>query len=195
MNPEHQNKLWIGLIVAIVLGLIWQFYRLPNAEARMERLPLSGLGYKGTSEPLNEFETNFFKGVNIVKRIYRIGSTSYFVTILDGTLNRHVVHDPYYCFQGSGWSVISKSEMPIPGGVAALVNIKKDTVERQALFWYSNGVSRYFSPMHYWWATTLRRLTLGLSGAEPVMIMIQPQTTGPVDWNQFKENFPVIFDI
>jgi hypothetical protein len=42
------------------------------------------------------------------------------------------------------------------------------------MFWFSDGSRRFPSMLEYWARTTLRRLTLGLTGEEPVAVMILP---------------------
>jgi len=185
MSTISQKILWIGLAIAIVLGLLWQLYPLPDAQYRLDKLPMAGQNFAGEDLPLTEFEMNFFKNVNVMKRFYRIGNETFFVTALDGTHNRHVVHDPYYCFTGSGWEIVGKKKFPLKHGEAEEVILSKNSRKKAALYWYTDGVNEYRSPMRYWWEATLRRLTLGQSGPEPVLVMIQPMdTTTEVDWNK-----------
>ena len=184
MNPAMQKCLWAFLAIAIVIGAVWQFFPLANAQDRLNDVPLSGQGFNGQIIPMTEFERGFFKGVNVVKRVYKVGEENFFLTILDGTNNRHVVHDPYYCFEGSGWKITAQKTLDIPGGKADLLSISKEGMDREAIFWFSDGTERYISPLHYWTQATLRRLSLGFSGPEPVLIMIQPLDEKTVDWNQ-----------
>jgi Protein of unknown function (DUF3485) len=185
MKSTTQKFLWALLAIAVFVGLIWQFYPMPDAGKRLHALPLQGPGFIGQDEPLTEFELNFFKNANVVKRIYRVDHENYFVTVLDGTKDRHLVHDPYYCFTGSGWNIISKKRLSLVNGDAETLIISKGTHEKSAIFWFSNGKSTYASPLEYWWEATLRRLTLGWSGQEPVLVMIQPlDTVTDVDWKK-----------
>jgi len=133
--------------------------------------------------------------VNIIKRGYKVGNEYFFITILDGTHNRHIVHDPYYCLKGSGWNMVSEKDIPIDKGHAKLVDLEKNGEQKEAIFWFSDGQINYTSPMKYWWGTTVRRFTLGKSGPEPVLIMVQPLTKNPVDWQVFQRTFPDIFNL
>lgn len=196
MFNRWQKILWVCLGVAIILGLIWQLYPVPDAETRINALPLYGPDFKGQIVPLSSTEKEFFKGVNVLKRIYTVGKYTLFITVLDGTHNRHVVHDPYYCFEGSGWSIINERPFKIPGGQGNLVNITKDGQVKEALYWFSNESEHYTSPLKYWWQATLRRLTLGWSGPEPVLIMIQPlDDRENIPWEKLKDEFPAVFNI
>lgn len=195
MEKRSQFWLWAGLISAILLGLLWQYAPLADASSRIKELPLSGIGYRGKDVPLEPFEQEFFKDVTVLKRVYEVNGKYFFITVLDGTDNRHVVHDPYYCFRGGGWDIVREKPFPIPGGTASKLLIEKDGEQREALFWFSDGKERYSSPLKYWLQTSLRRLTLGLSGGEPLLIVVQPLTNEPVDWNAFKQHFSRLFEV
>jgi hypothetical protein len=195
MNTRSQFWLWTALLVAIALGFIWQLAPIPDAKERINRLPLSGLGYTGYDLPLDPFEKEFFQNVNIVKRIYQVNGRKFFITVLDGTRNRHAIHDPYYCFVGGGWNILQDHKIPIKNGNASKLLISKQGEQREALFWFSDGTDHYNSPLRYWIQTSLRRLTLGLSGNEPVLILVQPLQGDPVDWNAFQTHFSALYQL
>lgn len=186
----NRTLLWMILGLAIVLGALWQFYPLPDAKARMDNLPLLGNGYVGEVIPMEEWETKFFKKVGVLKRAYKVREQSIFLTALDGTRDRHAVHDPLYCFRGAGWEVASQNAIPIPGGTAVLVKLTKDKEQEEALYWFSDGETHYDSPYQYWWQTSLRRLTLGKSGPEPILITVQPLDKKPINIQNLFQNFP-----
>lgn len=190
-----QRFLWFFLIVSVLLGIAWQFYPLPNAQHRLESLPLHGKNYQGHNIPLTKVESTILTNVNVLKRLYHVEGATIFVTVLDGTHNRHVVHDPYYCFKGSGWRILNKILIPSNKGYAARVKLVKETKEKEAHYWFSDGRSQYSSPLRYWWQATLRRLTLGLSGPEPILIVVQPHHTEKVDWDNIITNFPELFEL
>lgn len=188
-----QKALWIGLAFAIAIGGIWQFFPLSDAKKRLDQMPLNGPDFSGKDVLLTSFEQTFFKNINLLKRTYKVGNQTIFMYALDGTHNRHLVHDPFYCFRGGGWNVVSQKPMAIPGGTGNLVRLVKDGQTRETLYWFSNGASHYMSPIKYWWQTMLRRLTFGRSGAEPVLIVIQPVETESLDWKKLSEDFKPIF--
>lgn len=190
---ENSKILWILLSVAIALGLAWQFYPLPDAHKRIDDLPLSGPGFAGRDVPLNDFEETFFNGVYVLKRVYRVDGNNYFLTVLDGTHNRHVVHDPYYCFTGSGWQIDEARKIPIQNGTAEQLLLSKGAQKKSAIFWFADGKSNFSETWKYWLTTTLRRLTFGYSGGEPVLIMLQPlDNVKDVDWSKIlKTLYPI----
>lgn len=194
MNSTVQKFLWVFLALAIVIGGIWEFYPLPDARERMEKLPLIGEGFKGQNVPLTDFEKQFFKGVDVIKRVYLIDKSWYFVSLLDGTHNRHIVHDPRYCFRGAGWTILSEKPFPLPHGEGNQVALLKDNERREAVYWYTDGSKQYSSPMYYWWETTLRRLSLGRSGPEPILVIIQPLEIVKPDWNKVQVAFKPLFN-
>lgn len=187
------RALWILFFLAIALGLIWEFYPLPNGAKAMERLPLTGDDFYGKDIPITPFEEANLPNVGILKRLYRVGSNNFFITVLDGTHNRHAVHDPRYCFRGEGWEIVDEKPFKTPYGEANLFTLKKNGIERQALAWFTVGNTHFSSPMEYWIRTSLRRLTLGLSGPEPLSVMIQPTDTPKPDWNVLIEKFKPLF--
>lgn len=196
MFERKQILLWGGLTLAVLLGALWQFVPLTDAKHRIETLPLFGPGFVGRDIPLSTWEQGYFKNVNVLKRVYRVGKQTLFVSALDGTDNRHAVHDPLYCFRGSGWQVVSQETLPLAdGGTIALVKLKKEGQEQDALFWFSNGKVHYDKPLKYWWQATLRRLTLGASGQEPVLVVVQPIDNVPLNWKQLIQTFPELLSL
>lgn len=195
-SPTTQKVLWIGLFVAIVLGILWQFFPLKDAQNRLDALPLNAPGVEGKNLPITPLELEFFKNVNMIKRSYLIGDQKAFIYILDGTHNRHAVHDPVYCFRGGGYEILSKRPYALKNGEGSLYVISKGKEKREALLWFSDGTSHFNSPVRYWLSATLRRLTLGASGPEPVLIVIQPiGEDKPLEWDRLLQDFPQLLEI
>ena len=86
---------------------------------------------------------------------------------------RSAVHDPMYCFAGAGYKVISDLPMTVEGGVARCLFISQGGKRSRIVYWFSNGESRHSSILAYWFNTTIRRITFGLSGPEPVLVIVQ----------------------
>ncbi len=195
-SQRGTTLLWTGLVVAIVLGLLWQFFPLPDAQSRIKSLPLAGPNFVGQDVALSDWEKGFFKNVNVLKRLYHVDNKVLFVTALDGTKNRHAVHDPLYCFRGSGFEVVSqKSEKLDNGGTVAFVKLKKDGKEQDAMYWFTNGKDTYDSPLKFWIQATIRRLSLGMSGQEPILIVVQPVDNTALDWKKIVHTFPQLLTL
>ena len=195
MTKKRQIILWSGLGVALVLGLLWQFYPLADAQNRLRALPVSGLTFNGQELAIPEEMRPLFGKAHVMKRGYEVRGQRVIVWIIDGTHNRHAVHDPLYCIRGDGWEVISENSFPVDGGEAKLIRAKKNGREAESLVWFSNGSQRHGSAMRYWWQTTLRRLTLGRAGQEPVLITVQAASSAPMNWRQLADEFRPLFEL
>lgn len=195
MKHYSQRLLWIGLGAAVLFGAIWQFYPLSDAQGRFARLPMNGATFRGFTVPPSDFEKGFFKDVNLLKRIYVVDGQKAFLNVLDGTHNRHAVHDPYYCFRGGGWQLIEEENFPMPGGTAKLIRMRKGREYKEAMVWFSDGKTRHTSAFWYFLQATLRRLTLGYSGEEPILIVLRPMDTDLFNWEAFVEGIPPLSEL
>ncbi|HOW67507.1 MAG TPA: exosortase-associated EpsI family protein [Candidatus Paceibacterota bacterium] len=179
------RKLLLGaLVLAVVIGLVWEYYPLEDAEPRLRHLPDAGLGFRSKDIPLSDTEKSIFGKAQALKRFYDFGAYQFFFTVIDGTRNRHAIHDPLYCFRGAGWKVIQQADRPLEVGTGRMVRLEKEGKQEEVLFWFSDGHQRHGSAMRFWWQTTLRRLTLGLSGPEPVLVIVQPYRADQVNWQR-----------
>jgi hypothetical protein len=73
---------------------------------------------------------------------------------------------------------MEESAVPFMGGEAMRMSLKSEEIECQAIFFYSTGRTIFSNPTEYWLRATLRRWTLGRSGPEPVLIMVQSLDSG-----------------
>lgn len=195
MKKPLRNLLWLALALAVALSLLWEFVPLPDASARLNALPLRGFGYAGRDVPLTEVETSIYGPARTLKRLYQIGSQRVLVVLIDGSRNRHAVHDPTFCFRGAGWTIAAAGDTPIPGGVGKLVRLAKGAESAQAMYWWSDGQHRYTSTLRYWWQTTWRRLTFGRSSGEPVLFVVQPVAGETVRWETLVQQWPILFEL
>lgn len=196
MNTKtKENILWCLLAVACSCALLWQFIHLPNATDRLLKIPVRGPGFYSTDLALSPDEKNIFSSINLIKRLYSVDGEKYFVYVLDGTENRHLVHDPTYCFRGDGWEISSYEEIPVDKGFGGLYTLKRGSETKEALFWFSDGKIKYAWPIKYWLQATLRRLSLGWSGEEPLLFVIQPLDTKNTDWKKDLHKITSILDV
>ena len=184
--------LWIALIVVMILGVLWDRVPLENASARLERVPLRGLGFAGQELPLNEVELKVFGKADVLNRVYLAGGQKFVLTIIDGTGDRHAVHDPLYCFKGAGWSVEGQEARRVAGGRARLLRLSQKGKSAEAMIWFSDGRERHASALRYWWQTTLRRVTMGRSEEEPILVIVQPAVGRTLNWERVFESFPAL---
>ena len=182
--------IWAAIALAVVAGGLWQLYPLPDAGERLEGLPRRGLFFAAEDLPVSETELKIYAGATVVKRFAQVRGQQVVLTIIDGTGNRHAVHDPLFCFRGAGWEVKGEGPMAVEWGEARWVQLSRRGEPADAVYWFTDGNRAFGSPLEYWWRTTLGRVTLGAAGAEPVLVVITPATEVPVDWTALLAAWP-----
>ena len=190
-----QTALWILLAVAVLCGVAWEAAPLEDATRRFKRLPENGFGIRSKELPLLPDEKEILKNANVLRREYIFKGHPLTLTVIDGTRDRHAVHDPFYCIRGSGWEIVSESPLDVPGGTAKLLHVRKDGNDAEALIWFSDSQQRYPSAKKYWSQTTLRRLTFGWSSPEPVLVNLLSVGDKAVNWSRLIQEFPGLFEI
>ena len=191
MNPRLKTgALWAAIALAVLAGGLWQLYPLPDASARLEALPRRGLLYVAEDLPVSETEADIYAGAKVVKRLVQVRGQRVVLTMIDGTRNRHAVHDPLFCFRGAGWDVLDAVPFGVEWGEARRVSLTRRGEPAEALFWFTDGREAFASPLTYWWRTTWRRLSLGAAGAEPVLIVLTPVDAQPIDWSALLAAWP-----
>jgi len=191
MNAQTKARLiWGFMIIAVALGLLWQFFPLADASARLAALPERGIMMHSQEIPVTAAEDAIFAGATVLKRLVKVRSQAVVLTVIDGTHNRHAVHDPAFCFRGAGWEVEDELPFAVEWGEARRVALSRRGETAEALYWFSDGERAFGSPLGYWWRTTLRRVSLGASGQEPILIVLTPIDDRPVDWDALLSGWP-----
>ena len=195
MILTRRVALWVGLAAAATAGVAWETVPLRDARARLDALPSRGIAFASQEIPPGAVEKKIYGDARVLKRLYIAGRLRFAVTLVDGTYNRHAVHDPLYCFRGAGWEVIGEVRVPLPGGEGKLVRLGRNGETAEALVWFTDGRRRHASALRYWGETTLRRLTLGASGEEPVLVVIQPVGAASLDAHALLEFVPSLAEL
>ena len=195
MNSRSQRILLGGLLFAVTLALLWDLVPLPDAQNRVARLAPAGLGFTSRELPLNETEKSIFGAAQVTKRIYRAGREDFVIAIIDGTHNRHAVHDPTYCFRGAGWNVAGERPLTLPGGAGKILSLRKGNDMREAVFWFSDSRKRHAQVVRCWWQMVCRRMTFGWSGPEPVLVLVQPLNGSSSNWELMPAELPGLFEL
>jgi len=182
--------LWLALGFTVVMGAAWEWQKLPDASDRFAKLSAQNPSVQVQSIPLVPAEETAFAGCSWLKRLVTVGTDQVILTVLDGTRNRHAIHDPTFCFRGAGWEIESQKPFPLSQGTGSLVKLTKNGSKAEAVYWFSNGQKQFSSPLQYWEETSLRRLSFGASGAEPVLIILSPTTDAPPDWKSILKAWP-----
>lgn len=191
LSPSPAGK-WLGLVFAILvpLTLMWQYYPLQDASARLNSLPLKAVLVECKNLPLTGAEQSTFSNVMVLKRLAVARAGSAVLTIIDGTHDRHAVHDPTFCFRGAGWEVVAPERFPLARGSARLLHLRNGGDSAEALYWYTDGSQQFARPLLYWWKTTLRRLTFGASSPEPLLVVLVSANKTPPNWPALLKAWP-----
>jgi exosortase/archaeosortase family protein len=183
-------SIWGLLVSCIVIGYLWKTFPLPGAGARLDRMPSAASGAMCRDVPFSEAERSRIGDARAIKRAYRCDGREFLVTVIDGTQNRRAVHDPTYC-----WTIISSAEQPLTGGRGIVVRVADQGNEKEILFWFSDGSVKYAEPVRYLLQTGLRRATLGWSGEEPVLVLVEPLDLRQVNWFQVLDHMPWLMEL
>ncbi len=190
MKVLGESKWWVLLLTMVGLGSMWRFLTPETAEARLKQIPIRGVGFRSKEIALNDQDKTVFGEAKVVRRQYAGRGGGFLLTVIDGSRNRHAVHDPLYCLQGAGWQPVAQSNIELGKGNAHLMRLKKATGEESMVYyWYSTPSLCFTASSRYWWHTTLRRLTLGKSGKEPLLVVVQPLDLGRFSVNDFKKQY------
>jgi hypothetical protein len=180
---------WVAAFVVAAAAVLWRLAPLPDARDRTEAVE-AGPGRKLEAIPLAPWEAEYFGRARALRWLATGRGRPVVVTVVDGGGNRRAVHDPGYCFRGAGWTVVSEEPLALPHGEAVRVRLQKAGEELDAVYWFSDGRRAHASPTRYWWDTTRRRLTLGASGPEPVLVLLVPAQGGAVSWPEWLDKWP-----
>ena len=187
--PAMKHKfLWGALILTLIVTLIWPMIPIPSAANRLASIPLSGPDFKARPLELTPGDRAFLGQAQGVQFLVEMrGGGSLVLTIIDGSNNRHAVHDPGYCFAGAGWKTLTQQAVKVPSGDATWVVLSKDNKKSEALWFFDDGQHQFTSPIEYWLKTSARRATLGRSGAEPVLVSLRSLPDTPVRWDRVRQ--------
>jgi len=195
LNQTKQIALITLVAVLLLLSLVWEFFPTKASTTRLEEIPLKEHGMSGHVVPLTPLEQDLLGPAEAIKRIYFYEGRRYLLTVTDGTQNRHAVHDPTYCFTGAGWTITDSKPIRVPGGEGRLHQMTRAHEKASALVWFDDGERAFHGQMTYWLRTSLRRMTLGHAGDEPLLIIIRPLDARPADWDEITTGFIPLLNI
>lgn len=187
---RNRKRILLGLScgVAAAVALIWPALPMAGGSGRLAEIPLEGADFRSDPLELTSADKEFLAGASAVKRVLRPNrGAPIMLNVIDGSGNRHAVHDPGYCIAGGGWVVRSRKEMAMSSGVANWISMEKDGQTMEALWFFDDGVRQFGSPLEYWWRASLRRATRGLSGSEPLLVMLRIPPGERADWQRIRQ--------
>ena len=189
MKP-HRKRIFLMILcgIAAVIALIWPALPMAGGPDRLAAIPLDGPDFHSTPLELSDADKEFLAGASAVQRIIhpRRGGPI-MLSVIDGDGNRHAVHDPSYCLAGSGWVVRSEKPMAMSSGEAKWISMEKDGATMESLWFYDDGRGQFTSTLTYWWRTSLRRATRGLSGPEPLLVTLRVPPGEEADWQRIRQ--------
>jgi hypothetical protein len=196
-TPSSSRRILLyGVALTALIMAAASFIPLTDASARLNAFPIKGARYASREVPLDAAEIPVIGQARCIKRLCQTPSQRVLISIIDGTRNRHAMHDPEYCLRGSGWLTTARHTLAIPGGTACRLELKKDSLASEAVFWFSNGHSRHGSPAKVWIQSAARRLSFGQGGPAPVLILISPAIPGtPINWQALIDEMPELANL
>lgn len=189
MKPRPSRVFWgILCFVTASCALVWPILPMVSGSDRLASLPMKSRFFQSQDWELTPAETEFLGGASAVQRvIVPLHGPTMILSVIDGSGNRHAVHDPRYCLAGGGWIIRSEQRMAMSSGEAHWISMEKDGESMEALWFFDDGERQFTSPIRYWWSASLRRATRGLSGSEPLLVMLRVAPDQPADWTQIRQ--------
>ncbi|WOO42025.1 exosortase-associated EpsI family protein [Rubellicoccus peritrichatus] len=183
--------LWALLVFAVLLTIIWEVVPLPDASRRLAAIPEHGPGFASRELPLSDLERDSLGKATALKRlVISDPGVPIILSIIDGTHNRHAVHDPVYCFVGEGWNIVEEKDIEIPSGHARYLLLERNGENCEAVYWFDDNDRRFTDPTDYWMQATLRRLSFGQSGEEPILVLMRSIPGQATNW----QNLPYLIN-
>ena len=170
------------LAAAVAASMVWPHLPMHGDPRPLDRIPRSGIGLKSRDADLTDLEKKWLGDAEGLKRIFSFRGQLWLLAVTDGTNNRQAVHDPMYCFLGEGWVVTGKRPVPLAGGTAMCASMTRNGETAQVLYWFCDDGAPFCSLPEFWAKSTLRRITRGWSGSEPLLFILRPLETPPGDW-------------
>ncbi|MEI6175604.1 MAG: exosortase-associated EpsI family protein [Verrucomicrobiota bacterium] len=174
--------------LAATIALVWPALPMAEGPNRLATIPLEGPDFHSVPMDLTPADTKFLAGATAVQRVVhpRHGAP-FMLTVIDGSGNRHAVHDPTYCLAGGGWNILTQQKLTMPSGEATWLSMEKDGVKMEALWFFDDGNEQFTSPITYWSRASLRRATRGHSGSEPLLVMLRIPPGESADWKRIPQ--------
>lgn len=186
---------WLLVLLVVTATVAFKVFEPTKESGFLADIPLSGFGFDGEKLEFTQDELNYLGGAEAIKHEYSQRGYELVVIVVDGTNNRHSVHDPVFCFRGAGFEVMQQQVFPLYNGQGRLISLGRDDERRNVAFWFSNGDARYTSFMRYLLESTAHRLTFGMLGSQPRMVTVHSVGRQIANWSTALDRFPVLMDI
>ncbi len=187
--------MWIAIFAAVLCFVLFQMIATPSQVERLDELPFSGPQYKGEAIRFDSSELRLLDGADAIKRIYTIDQSPFLVYVVDGTRNQNAVHEPSEFFLEGGWHIISQSTLPLEAGEGVVLTLQRNDESKEAIYWYTTGAMQHVSPWLQCIQSWMRRITLGNSNDEPLLVIVEAESPGTIHWNKTLNEFPELLTL
>lgn len=183
-----RTLLWAAIGLTATITLVWPMLPTPASADRLAAIPLSGPDFQSKTLELSAADQAFLGKARTLQRIISLrGGGRLVLTVIDGSGNRHAVHDPLYCLSGAGWKRTSTSSVKVNSGEATQISLAKDGLTADVIWFFDDGEKQFTSPLEYWFKTSCRRATRGRSGPEPLLVSLRGISDEPVNWDRVRQ--------
>lgn len=186
---------WVIVLFVIAATFAFKVNATSQQHSALDDIPVSGYGYDGRALEFSQAERVFLGNAEAIKHEYSQASYRLIVVVVDGSNNRHAVHDPIFCLRGAGYETTGQAAFPIINGHGQLVSLAKGPTKQEVAYWFTNGEQRYTSFSRYLAESALNRLTLGKLGQQPKMVTVYSVGERIPNWSSLLDRFPVLLDI
>jgi len=195
-SPQRAGGIWLWVAFGSLAfaSVLYGVFPKPDASARLAGISYKDIGYTGVELPFSQEEKEFLGPAQATKRRYRHGDTTLVMIVIDGTENRHVVHDPSFCYRGAGLSVMKQESFPLLNGEGVILTVGKGDQSAEIAYWFSDGEHRFSGFTEYIVRSALSRLSFGKIWQQPLMVTLQVETAPQFDWAAGVDKFPFLLD-
>lgn len=192
---DKKNALSVALVVLGMIALGLDTHPLPDGQERLTRLPTYGEGFALRPVAARAEDTAVFGTAAVRRFSLACEQGSFLLTVIDGTRNRHALHDPIYCVSGAGWQVADEEEIKTSHGRVKALRLQKQGQETHLLYFFADGTRHWTSPTRTWLAQALRRASLGNSSEAILLVELQPYQKTKPDWKQVVHTLPLLSNL
>lgn len=187
-SKRKRTLLFLLCGLSTLIALVWPVLPMLDGPDRLSAIPLEGREFQSKILEFSDEDKKFLGGARAVQRVVQTRhSPPIVMSVIDGSGNRHAVHDPSYCLAGGGWIIRNQKQVQLSAGVAHQISMEKAGETMEAMWFFDDGETQFTSPFRYWWLTSLRRSTRGLSGAEPLLVMLRIAPGETADWQEIQK--------
>lgn len=190
-------KSYLALVI-LVLGLFalaLDSYKLSNGQERVQRIPTYGPGFALRPLPAQADDAALFGKAQVHRFTLACRQGNFLLTIIDGTDNRHAIHDPVYCVSGAGWQVTEEQEIKTSHGRVKALRLNKQGRETHLLYFFADGERHWTSPTRTWLGQAARRASLGTTSEAILLVELQPYQKTKPNWVELVHTLPVLTEL